>query len=63
MAANDEFTLELLIKHGFIQPSDMDEARTASSMNGHGPVEQLVRQGLVTELDILRTKAAYPMRP
>ncbi len=36
MAANEDFILELLIKHGFIQPSDMEEARHASSQNGHG---------------------------
>ena len=58
MAANDDFILELLIKHGLIQPSDMEDARRASSNNGHGPVEELVRTGLVTSLDILRTTAA-----
>ena len=58
MAANDEFILELLIKHGLIQPSDMEDARRASYNNGHGPVEELVRTGLVTSLDILRTTAA-----
>ena len=58
MAANDEFILELLIKHGFIQPSDMEEARSAASLNGHGPVEELVRRGLITDADILRTTAA-----
>ncbi len=58
MAANDDFILELLIKHGLIQPSDLEDARRASSQNGHGPVEELVRNGLVTELDILRTVAA-----
>ena len=58
MASNDDFILELLIKHGFIQPSDMEEARQAASLNGHGPVEELVRRGLITDLDILRTTAA-----
>ena len=58
MAANDDFILELLIKHGLIQPSDMEDARRASSLNGHGPVDELVRNGLVTSLDILRTTAA-----
>ena len=58
MAANDDFILELLIKHGLIQPSDMEDARRASYNNGHGPVEELVRTGLVTSLDILRTTAA-----
>ena len=58
MAANDDFILELLIKHGLIQPSDLEDARRASSQNGHGPVEELVRNGLVTDLDILRTTAA-----
>ena len=58
MAANDDFILELLIKHGLIQPSDLEDARRASSENGHGPVEELVRGGLVTEIDILRTTAA-----
>jgi len=58
VAANDEFILELLIKHGLIQPSDMEDARRASYNNGHGPVEELVRTGLVTSLDILRTTAA-----
>ena len=58
MAANDDFILELLIKHGLIQPSDMEEARRAASLNGHGPVEELVQRGLITDLDILRTTAA-----
>jgi type IV pilus assembly protein PilB len=58
VAANDDFTLELLIKHGLIQPSDMEDARRAASQNGHGPLQELVRGGLVTELDILRTTAA-----
>ncbi len=58
MAANDDYILELLIKHGLIQPSDVEEARQAASQNGHGPVEELVRTGLVTSMDILRTTAA-----
>jgi type IV pilus assembly protein PilB len=58
VAANDDFILELLIKHGLIQPSDMEDARRAASKNGHGPVQELVRNGLVTNLDILRTTAA-----
>ena len=58
MAANDDFILELLIKHGLIQPSDLEDARRAADKNGHGPVEELVRSGLVTDLDILRTTAA-----
>ncbi len=57
MAANDDYILELLIKHGLIQPSDMEDARRASSNNGHGPVEELVRRGLVTDHDILSTTA------
>jgi type IV pilus assembly protein PilB len=57
VAANDDFILELLIKHGLIQPSDLEDARRASSKNGHGPVEELVRNGLITQLDILRTTA------
>ncbi len=57
MLQNEDFILELLIKHGLIQPTDLEEARRASSNNGHGPVEELVRNGLVTELDILRTTA------
>ena len=48
MAANDDYILELLVKHGLIQPSDMEDARRAASQNGHGPVEELVRSGLVT---------------
>jgi type IV pilus assembly protein PilB len=58
VVANDDFILELLIKHGLIQPSDLEDARRAASKNGHGPVEELVRGGLVTNLDILRTTAA-----
>ena len=57
MAANDDFILELLIKHGLIQPSDLEDARRAASKNGHGPLEELVRTGLVTDIDILRTTA------
>jgi general secretion pathway protein E/type IV pilus assembly protein PilB len=57
VAANDDYILELLIKHGLIQPSDMEDARRASSNNGHGPVEELVRRGLVTDHDILSTTA------
>ena len=58
MAANDEYILELLIKHGLIQPSDLEDARRAASQNGHGPVEELVRTGRITSLDILSTTAA-----
>jgi type IV pilus assembly protein PilB len=58
VAANDDYILELLIKHGLIEPSDMEDARRAASQNGHGPVEELVRTGRVTALDILRTTAA-----
>jgi general secretion pathway protein E/type IV pilus assembly protein PilB len=58
VAANDDYILELLIKHGLIQPSDMEDARRAASRNGHGPVEELVRSGLITEHDILSTTAA-----
>jgi general secretion pathway protein E/type IV pilus assembly protein PilB len=58
VAANEDFILELLIKHGRIQPSDLEDARRASSKNGHGPVEELIRTGLVTNLDILHTTAA-----
>jgi type IV pilus assembly protein PilB len=57
VAANDEFILELLIKHGLIQPSDLEDARRASSTNGHGPLTELVQSGLVTDIDILRTTA------
>jgi type IV pilus assembly protein PilB len=56
--ANDDFILELLINHGLIQPSDLEDARRASSNNGHTAVEELVRRGMVTDLDILRTTAA-----
>jgi type IV pilus assembly protein PilB len=58
VVSNDDFILELLIKHGLIQPSDMEDARRAAGLNGHGPVQELVRSGLVTDLDILRTTAA-----
>ena len=36
----------------------MEDARRAAAKNGHGPVQELVRSGLVTDLDILRTTAA-----
>jgi type IV pilus assembly protein PilB len=58
VAANDDFILELLVKHGLIQPSDMEDARRASSNNGHTAIEELVRGGLVTDHDILSTTAA-----
>jgi general secretion pathway protein E/type IV pilus assembly protein PilB len=58
VAANDDFILELLMKHGLIQPSDMEDARRAASQNGHGPVQELVQNGLITDLDILKTTAA-----
>ena len=57
MAANEDFILELLIKHGLIQPSDMEDARRASANNGHGPVDELIQKGLVTPLDILKATA------
>ncbi len=58
MAANDDYILELLIKHGLIQPSEMEDARRASAGNGHGPVDELVRTGRITSTDIMRTTAA-----
>jgi general secretion pathway protein E/type IV pilus assembly protein PilB len=57
MAANEEYILELLLKHGLIQPSDLEDARRASSNNGHTSIEELVRRGLVTNHDILSTTA------
>ncbi|HUB67113.1 MAG TPA: ATPase, T2SS/T4P/T4SS family [Candidatus Methylacidiphilales bacterium] len=57
MTANDDYILELLIKHGLIQASDVEDARQASSQNGHSAVEELVSRGLVTHHDILRTTA------
>jgi hypothetical protein len=33
---NDDFILELLIKHGLIQPSDMEDARRASAATATG---------------------------
>jgi len=57
VAANDDYILELLIKHGLIQPSEMEDARRVSSGNGHGPVEELVRTGRITSSDIMRTTA------
>jgi type IV pilus assembly protein PilB len=57
VAANDEFILELLIKHGLIQPSDLEDARRAAAKNGHGPLQELVLRGMVTNLDILQTTA------
>jgi len=57
VAANEDFILELLIKHGLIQPSDMEDARRASANNGHGPVDELIQKGLVTPLDILKATA------
>jgi type IV pilus assembly protein PilB len=58
VAANEDFILELLIKHGLIQPSDMEDARRASANNGHGPVDELIQKGLVTPLDVLRATAS-----
>jgi len=57
VAANEDFILELLIKHGLIQPSDMEDARRASANNGHGPVDELIQKGLVTPIDILKATA------
>ncbi|MCE0498344.1 MAG: Flp pilus assembly complex ATPase component TadA [Methylacidiphilales bacterium] len=57
MAANDDYILELLIKHGLIRPTDVEGARQTSAKNGHGPLEELIQSGLVTRHDILRTTA------
>jgi len=57
VTANEDFILELLIKHGLIQPSDLEDARRLAAKKGHGVVEELVQSGLVTELDILRSTA------
>jgi len=57
VAANDDYILELLIKHGLIRPTDVEDARQASAKNGHGPLEELVLTGLITRHDILRTTA------
>jgi type IV pilus assembly protein PilB len=58
VAANEDFILELLIKHGLIQPSDMEDARRASANNGHGPVDELIQKGLVTPMDVMKATAA-----
>jgi type IV pilus assembly protein PilB len=55
--ANDDFILELLIKYSLIQPSDMEDARREAAEQGHSTLQELVKRGIVTEMDILQTTA------
>ncbi|MEM1058814.1 MAG: ATPase, T2SS/T4P/T4SS family [Verrucomicrobiota bacterium] len=57
MTVNEDYILELLINSGRIQVTDAEDARAAAAANGHGPVKQLIRNGLITEIDVLRTMA------
>ncbi len=57
MLANEDYILELLINNGLIEPTDAESARSAAKLNGHGPVEELVRRGLITNMDVLHTMA------
>lgn len=57
MSGNEDYILELLINSGRIQPTDAEDARAAAAQNGSGPIDHLIRQGLVTEMDVLRTMA------
>jgi general secretion pathway protein E/type IV pilus assembly protein PilB len=55
MLANEDYILDILINGGLINPSDAEEARSA--VNGHGAVDELVRRGMVTNMDVLRALA------
>jgi general secretion pathway protein E/type IV pilus assembly protein PilB len=54
---NEDYILEILINSGLIEASDAEEVKAAAMGNGHGPVEELIRRGIVTELDVLRAMA------
>lgn len=58
MPANDEFMLELLLNAGLIAARDIPGLRESSSANGHGIIDEIVSQGLVSREDIMRTLAA-----
>lgn len=57
MLAKDDYILELLIREGRVSSDDAATAQQAASENGHGPVQELIRQGIVTERDVLKSLA------
>jgi len=58
VTGNDDYILELLINSGRIKVTDAEDARAAAASNGAGPIQQLIRNGLVTEMEVLQTIAA-----
>ncbi len=57
MLAKDEYILELLVRGGLIQTSDAEAAQAAGGANGHSSVDDLIRKGLISEVDVLRVLA------
>jgi len=58
VSQNDEFILEILRDAGLVTRSQVEKAR-AGSDGGHGPVDMLVEQGVLTREDVARTLAAH----
>jgi general secretion pathway protein E/type IV pilus assembly protein PilB len=54
VAANDEYVLDLLINSGLISKTDAAEAQGAASSNGHGAVDHLIENGVISREDLLR---------
>ena len=64
MLPRDEYILELLINSGLVEPSDAEHAKELARRNGTSPVDELIKMGLVTALDVLETTASdagYPV--
>lgn len=52
MAVNDDYVLELLVNSGLISAADKIEAESLAGEEG--PVEHLIKEGVVTREDVLR---------
>ncbi|HSI86927.1 MAG: GspE/PulE family protein [Candidatus Methylacidiphilales bacterium] len=64
MLPRDEYILELLINNGLIEPTDAEYAKESALTNNHSPVDELIKQGMVTALEVLETTAndaGYPL--
>jgi type IV pilus assembly protein PilB len=58
LAQNDEFILEILRDAGLVTRSQIEKAKPAADA-GHGMVDVLVEQGVLTREDVARTVAAH----
>ncbi len=58
MAANEDYILEILLETGLVTKSQLERARS-DQRGDETIIETLVREGAVTEEDVMRALAAH----